>query len=545
MNITKIVGIISIASIMMTHGIRFKNTSFELSGKESYDAAWWSVSGPSFNRQRSSKIAINGEWVCTYDVSVIGSDRSVSRLWQDGGGFKKDKKIKMSIWVNVTGGESRKKLSLVEIELRMEGLLAGQTLPMASKKFNIRQLSYNKWIRLDVAGRTVSRAVRFSVIITAPAQNTPRIGRYLFDGASYEYDGKKVVSYKIPGPRTITEKEVEIELKGKRFEVKMEEILFKFDSYELSSKVSNQLNGLSRILGNQYLSNDVWVNGYADDIGDSLYNKKLSLNRATAVANYLKYEKKINNNLQILGYGELQSIVPDISELSRQKNRRAEVIVKIQETTHKKSEVNSKNKSKNIIKWVKRSELIQNLNYSALPDDELLLADFDSDSIVKKNVNVNHNKGENDMAYISYQSNKNNGRFIRFSYSLNPKLNRLYASVKLSFPTPIDARKYTHLRFKIRTSDSPVRVKLLTFDAEPDDHRGFFLPSTYNKWKEQTILLRDLEQEYLVDRKPFDLSLIRAIQFQAAANNNDISVGNVIPGWIEIDDIYFINPNIR
>ena len=187
------------------------------------------------------------------------------------------------------------------------------------------------------------------------------------------------------------------------------------------------------------------------------------------------------------------------------------------------------------VEWIKRSESIQNVKYSVLPDDQLLLANFDAPSITRKMANADFYNGGDSHATISYDTNAKNGRFLHFKYFLGPKVWWRYANVELVFPAPIDARKYTHLRFKVKGSEYPMRVKLIMFNFEGFDYHGFTLPPTPKDWQETSISFTDLKQEGWGARQKLQLSSIRAIQFQTASARSGET------GWFEIDDVYFVN----
>ncbi len=70
------------------------------------------------------------------------------------------------------------------------------------------------------------------------------------------------------------------------------------------------------------------VIGYTCDLGSNTYNKKLSLRRAAAVANYLKLHYPANGiGIAAKGKGKSQPLLPDSDEESRILNRRVEIRV--------------------------------------------------------------------------------------------------------------------------------------------------------------------------------------------------------------------------
>ena len=187
--------------------------------------------------------------------------------------------------------------------------------------------------------------------------------------------------------------------------------------------------------------------------------------------------------------------------------------------------------------WVRRSKTIQNLDYNILPEGELLLVNFDAKSISRKVANADYYSGGNSQASIGYHTNETGGTFLRLSYFLGPKVWWRYANVELIFPAPIDARKYTHLRFGMKGSGYPVRVKLLLFNFEGYDYHGFTVGDTSKEWKEYSIAFEDFRQEGFGTIQPLELTIVKGVQFQTASGREGES------GWFDIDDIYFVNAN--
>ena len=71
----------------------------------------------------------------------------------------------------------------------------------------------------------------------------------------------------------------------------------------------------------------IQINGHTDNVGSPENNQMLSLNRATAVMNYL-IEKGVENiRLTAKGFGESQPIDTNDTIEGRKNNRRTEFIV--------------------------------------------------------------------------------------------------------------------------------------------------------------------------------------------------------------------------
>ncbi len=67
------------------------------------------------------------------------------------------------------------------------------------------------------------------------------------------------------------------------------------------------------------------IAGHTDNVGSKQDNKKLSLQRAKAVKNYLVEQGIEEKRLVAKGYGESQPVATNETKEGRQKNRRTEV----------------------------------------------------------------------------------------------------------------------------------------------------------------------------------------------------------------------------
>ncbi|NJN78478.1 MAG: OmpA family protein [Saprospiraceae bacterium] len=72
----------------------------------------------------------------------------------------------------------------------------------------------------------------------------------------------------------------------------------------------------------------IQINGHTDNVGNPETNQKLSLNRATAVMNYLIENGIETDRLTAKGFGENQPIDTNETEIGRKNNRRTEFIVR-------------------------------------------------------------------------------------------------------------------------------------------------------------------------------------------------------------------------
>tara|TARA_R110000744_G_scaffold232318_6_gene350410 strand:+ start:33 stop:539 length:507 start_codon:yes stop_codon:yes gene_type:complete len=89
----------------------------------------------------------------------------------------------------------------------------------------------------------------------------------------------------------------------------------------------NSLNELAEYL-KENLKFKIEIVGHTDSQGNEIYNQKLSLSRADAVANYL-IDKGINKGrIKTLGLGETKPIADNTTAKGREINRRVEFILK-------------------------------------------------------------------------------------------------------------------------------------------------------------------------------------------------------------------------
>ncbi len=106
--------------------------------------------------------------------------------------------------------------------------------------------------------------------------------------------------------------------------VVLNNVFYKFDSYELSDESKAELTRVKRFLeqnGNLHVE----ISGHTDNQGSAEYNKKLSEQRAQTVYNYLINNGIENERLTYKGYGMSQPIETNETIKGRAKNRRTEL----------------------------------------------------------------------------------------------------------------------------------------------------------------------------------------------------------------------------
>lgn len=114
-------------------------------------------------------------------------------------------------------------------------------------------------------------------------------------------------------------------------------ILFGFDSYELSADAKSNLNQLSAIL-TDYPDTDIEIQGHTDSKGTDEYNQKLSRKRADAVRAYLASKKVSRKRMSTIGYGESAPEYDNETDTGRAQNRRVEFLITANERMKKEAE---------------------------------------------------------------------------------------------------------------------------------------------------------------------------------------------------------------
>lgn len=104
-------------------------------------------------------------------------------------------------------------------------------------------------------------------------------------------------------------------------------IYYGFDSYALDAEGKKVLDQLLEEV-KSHENAQITIRGYSDSIGPEAYNLTLSRKRAEQVMEYLQRKGLSNSKMTLLAKGE-QEVIDNDSLDKREKNRRAEVVVKI------------------------------------------------------------------------------------------------------------------------------------------------------------------------------------------------------------------------
>ncbi len=103
----------------------------------------------------------------------------------------------------------------------------------------------------------------------------------------------------------------------------LKNIFFDTNSYELKKTSYPELEKLFQFL-QKNKNIKVEIGGHTDNTGNETHNKKLSLNRAKSVYDYLIKKGIMANRLRFKGYGSSMPIDKNNTEKGKQKNRRTE-----------------------------------------------------------------------------------------------------------------------------------------------------------------------------------------------------------------------------
>lgn len=109
--------------------------------------------------------------------------------------------------------------------------------------------------------------------------------------------------------------------------VRLENIYFDYDAYDLDSRSTAELNTILRFL-EQNPSVEITLEGHTDNQGGTEYNKALSEKRAKAVYHHLAEKGIDTERMNYVGYGASKPISTNDSEEGRAKNRRTEMRIR-------------------------------------------------------------------------------------------------------------------------------------------------------------------------------------------------------------------------
>jgi outer membrane protein OmpA-like peptidoglycan-associated protein len=121
---------------------------------------------------------------------------------------------------------------------------------------------------------------------------------------------------------------IDVEDKGTSIDISIgSEILFDFNSFELSEVAKQALGEIKRVIIDKLKIKSIIIEGHTDDIGGEEYNMKLSINRADAVKKFYTNIGIESETIITKGCGKLKPKVPNINDENRRKNRRIEITI--------------------------------------------------------------------------------------------------------------------------------------------------------------------------------------------------------------------------
>ncbi len=109
--------------------------------------------------------------------------------------------------------------------------------------------------------------------------------------------------------------------------LEMEDILFDYNSSEISSRAQKAIKAIAEVL-NKHSDREIRISGHTDSKGSSSYNQDLSEKRAKAVLEILKNNYNIDpGRMSYRGFGETKPIAPNTTKDGQSKNRRVEILI--------------------------------------------------------------------------------------------------------------------------------------------------------------------------------------------------------------------------
>jgi outer membrane protein OmpA-like peptidoglycan-associated protein len=103
-------------------------------------------------------------------------------------------------------------------------------------------------------------------------------------------------------------------------------LLYDFDSDAVKPDARANLQSLAQSL-DKYPGSDLLILGHTDSVGTDDYNKRLSVRRADAAAEYLVSQGVDRDRIATGGLGEEEPVAPNDTPEGRSRNRRVEVAI--------------------------------------------------------------------------------------------------------------------------------------------------------------------------------------------------------------------------
>jgi outer membrane protein OmpA-like peptidoglycan-associated protein len=106
----------------------------------------------------------------------------------------------------------------------------------------------------------------------------------------------------------------------------MSDVLFDTGKYTLKPLAREKLAKAAGVLM-AYPGLSIEVDGHTDNVGSDEFNQTLSVERATAVRDYLIQQGVAEGSITAHGFGKMQPIASNETAAGRQQNRRVELVV--------------------------------------------------------------------------------------------------------------------------------------------------------------------------------------------------------------------------
>ena len=177
------------------------------------------------------------------------------------------------------------------------------TIKLSGKKNNLITIT-------DSLGQASINIINGDTIIVSCVINNKE---YKFDNIIYIDDNQNISSAQI---------NLQIDLYESIIELK--NLNFESDKYDIKQKYYTDLNDIFEYL-KQEKNINIEIAGHTDNIGDEIYNQKLSDDRSRSVKSFLVQKGIDSKRIKCVGYGEQQPIADNSTEIGREKNRRIEI----------------------------------------------------------------------------------------------------------------------------------------------------------------------------------------------------------------------------
>ena len=198
--------------------------------------------------------------------------------------------------------------------------------PMKSFKMLIYEVIYNSSTRTRRVAKKFSGKKSYPKKIFWDGKTDK--GNLVESATFYEYEIVATDNYGNKGvSRTGRfETDILVLVTERGLRIRLSNIEFGAGQARIESKIKHLLKKLARLLM-RYKKYKIRVDGHTDDIGDEIYNQKLSEKRAKAVMDFLISTGVDKEKLNFQGLGEVYPLVPNKNKYNRSRNRRVEFIL--------------------------------------------------------------------------------------------------------------------------------------------------------------------------------------------------------------------------